>query len=97
MAKKPKASKPRSGAERQAAYRARKLGRHGDGIRVDLIVSLHAGIVLKRLARHHRVTETLVLADALKIAEASLLATMTPAERAEHGKVIRVAGTSYVI
>jgi hypothetical protein len=86
----------KSGAERQAAYRARKIGRGGDGVRVDLIVSVHAAVVLKRLTRHHRVTEATALADALKVAEAALLAPMTPAERREYLRVIRVAGVPFV-
>jgi hypothetical protein len=83
-----------SGAERQAAYRKRKLGKRGDGVRLDLIVTVHAAAVLKRLARRHRVTEAVALAMALDVADASERASMTKAERAEYNKPVRVGGVN---
>lgn len=41
-----------SSAQKQAAYRARKI-KEGDGERLQAVISLHAKRALERLARHH--------------------------------------------
>ena len=88
------ASIHRAGAQRQAAYRARRLGKRGDGVAVNLIVSIHAAAILKQLCCRHAVAEAVALADALNVAETALLRDMNCAERVEYLKAVRVAGVS---
>lgn len=47
-------------AEKQAAYRIRKL-KEGDGERLQAVISLHAKRALERLARHHGATQAALL------------------------------------
>jgi len=47
-------------AEKQAAYRVRKL-KEGDGERLQAIISLHAKRALERLALHHGATQAALL------------------------------------
>jgi hypothetical protein len=51
---------PMTNAEKQAAYRARKL-KDGDGERLQAVISLHAKRAVERLARHVGVTQTAML------------------------------------
>lgn len=49
-----------SNAQKQAAYRARKI-KEGDGERLQAVISLHAKRALERLARHHGSTQAATL------------------------------------
>lgn len=53
-----------SNAEKQAAYRARKL-KDGDGERIQVIVNLQAKRALERLAKHAGMTQAALLESLL--------------------------------
>ncbi len=49
-----------SNAQKQAAYRARKI-KEGDGERLQAVISLHAKRALERLSKHQGSTQTATL------------------------------------
>ena len=68
------ASQPKSPAERQAAYRARRRSEYG--FRVSLFLPETAGRQLQRLARHEGLTQAELLAKLLADADAAVLDTL---------------------
>lgn len=65
-----------SAAERQRAYRQRKLT-EGTDARLDVVVSASAAAALQRLARHHGVTQRAMIEKVLADAEGATVAGMT--------------------
>lgn len=68
----------RTAAERQRAYRQRRLV-EGTDVRVDVLVSATTAAALQRLARHYGCNQRAVLERVLADAEASALAGVTDA------------------
>lgn len=64
-----------SAAERQRAHRQRKLDQ-GTDVRLDLLLSASAAAALKRLARHHGISQRAMLEQVLAQAEAEAIAGM---------------------
>lgn len=62
-------------AQKQAAYRARKLV-DGDGERIQVIVSLHAKRALERLARHYGMSQAAMLERLVEQEQQRVTATM---------------------
>ena len=65
----------KTAAERQRAYRQRKLS-EGTDVRLDVVVSASAAAALQRLARHHGITQRAMLEQVLAQAEAAAIAGM---------------------
>lgn len=71
----------KSGAERQAAYRARHLRGDGEGARLNMVVSVQAKAQMERLAARYGVTQREVVERLLREAESTLLDAMSPIEQ----------------
>lgn len=66
---------PMTPAERQRAYRQRKLA-DGTDARLDVLVSASAAAALQRLARHHGISQRAMLERVLADAEQAAVAGM---------------------
>lgn len=66
----------KSAAERQREFRQRKLT-EGTDARLDVLVSATAAAALKRLARHHGMTQRAMLERVLVDAEGATVAALT--------------------
>jgi len=73
--------RPKSNAERQAAYRKRHLKDwDGDGLRLNMVVPVVAKLQLERLSRHYAVTQRELLVRLLEEAESTLVRTLSRAD-----------------
>jgi hypothetical protein len=77
MTNKPKS--PMTNAERQAAYRARRV-ESADGVRFTLMAEPAFPGYVKRLAAHHGMTQSALLLRAVQKMEREALKGMTPAQ-----------------
>jgi hypothetical protein len=64
-------------AEKQARYRERHLGVHGEKARVGLILSAGARAKMERLARHKRYTITALVEELVERAERRVTTKLT--------------------
>ncbi len=63
----------KSGAERQRAFRQRRIA-DGTDARLDMVVSASAAAALQRLARHHGTSQRAMLEQVLAQAEQAVVA-----------------------
>lgn len=84
-----KRAKPRTGAQRQAAYLARRR-KNFDVARLDLVVPVTVPGYLARLAAHHGMSPGDVLKRLLADAEHAVLRSMKPSEEAAYYAMERV-------
>ena len=79
----------KTSAERQAAYRARHL-KEGEAERINMVVSLSAAMILRRLATHRGITQRQVLESLLVEAQAVATAGMTAEQQNAYYDAVRV-------
>ena len=76
---------PTPNAQRQAAYRARHLQSvDGEGVRLNLILSVHAKCALERLAGAHDLTQRAMLERLLVQAEQRTVAALPAPLRTDY-------------
>jgi hypothetical protein len=83
----PKKTKtPKTGAERQAAYRQRRADQASKkhGLRLDVFVEFHAKKRLERIARHFGCTISKLIEAWTETEEAKILKKLTPSAEKEY-------------
>jgi hypothetical protein len=78
-----KATPPKTGAERQAAYRQRRAERV-DKVRLDVFVEFHAKKRLERIARHFGCTISKLIEAWTETEEEKILKKLTPKAEKEY-------------
>jgi hypothetical protein len=81
MAKKIKT--PKSGAERQAAYRARRADMQ-DKARLDIFIEFQTKGRIERIIKHYDMTTAALLEEWARKEEHKILNKMTPAQQTEY-------------